>query len=356
MHKHYHAQMCAALQGEMKMKIISFAIPCYNSEGYMSKCIESLLPGGEDVEIIIVDDGSSDRTAEIADEYARTYPTIVKAVHQENGGHGEAVNTGLKNATGMYYKVVDSDDWVDAYAYSQVLSTLKRLLEEGTPVDMLLTNYVYEKVSTGHQRRMIYSALFESDHITNWSEMKHNVKGFTILMHSVTYRTQMLRDCGLCLPKHTFYVDNIFVYEPLPSVKTIYYLNVDFYRYYIGRDGQSVAEQTMVKRIDQQLRVNYRLVDAFDLWSIEEEHLREYMLGYLEMITVVSTSIAYVSKTEENLQKARDLWAYIKEKDERTYRHMRWGIFGGAMNLPGRFGRYVSVKCYKISQKFMGFN
>lgn len=338
------------------MKIVTFAIPCYNSEGYMRNCIESLLPGGEDVEIIIVDDGSGDGTAAIADEYAEKYPTIVRAIHQENGGHGAAVNMGLANATGLYYKVVDSDDWVDADAYRQVLDTLRKFVKEQTPVDMLLTNYVYEKVSEHHQRRMIYSLLFESDRITTWSEMKHNVKGFSILMHSVTYRTQMLRDCGLKLPEHTFYVDNLFVYEPLPYVKTIYYLNVDFYRYYIGREGQSVNEQIMIKRLDQQLRVNYRMIDAYDLWSIEEKHLREYMLSYLETITVVSTCLAYVSGTKENLHKAKALWKYIRDKDYRTYHHLRWGVLGGAMNLPGRFGRYLSVKAYRISQRFMGFN
>lgn len=90
----------------------------------MRNCIESLLPGGEEVEIIIVDDGSTkDRTAEIADEYAAKYPTIVKAVHQENGGHGQAVNTGLKNATGLYFKVVDSDDWLDEENYPKVLAS-----------------------------------------------------------------------------------------------------------------------------------------------------------------------------------------------------------------------------------------
>ena len=338
------------------MKIVTFAIPCYNSEGYMRNCIESLLPGGEDVEIIIVDDGSGDGTAAIADEYAEKYPTIVRTIHQENGGHGAAVNTGLAIATGHYYKVVDSDDWVDADAYRQVLDTLRKFVKEQTPVDMLLTNYVYEKVSEHHQRRMIYSLLFESDRITTWSEMKHNVKGFSILMHSVTYRTQMLRDCGLKLPEHTFYVDNLFVYEPLPYVKTIYYLNVDFYRYYIGREGQSVNEQIMIKRLDQQLRVNYRMIDAYDLWSIEEKHLREYMLSYLETITVVSTCLAYVSGTKENLHKAKALWKYIRDKDYRTYHHLRWGVLGGAMNLPGRFGRYLSVKAYRISQRFMGFN
>lgn len=338
------------------MKLISFAVPCYNSSEYMTKCIESILPGGDDIEILIVDDGSTDRTAQIADAYEEKYPGICRAIHQENGGHGEAVNTGLKNATGLYYKVVDSDDWLDYDAYMDVLRTLKRLVSEGTPVDMLLTNYVYEKVYTGHQRRMVYRYLFPTDTLCGWEDMKHNIKGFTILMHSVIYRTEMLRECGLKLPKHTFYVDNLFVYEPLPHVKTIYYLDVDFYRYFIGRAGQSVAEQTMIKRIDQQLRVNYRMIDAIDPWSLQEEHLRKYMLSYLEMITVVSTSIGYLSKSEENLKKIKDLWKYIKEKDPRTYHELRFGLFGGAMNLPGRVGRGISLRLYKISQRFMGFN
>ena len=142
----------------------------------------------------------------------------------------------------------------------------------------------------------------------------------------------------------------------MPYVKTIYYLNVDYYRYFIGRDGQSVSESNMIKRIDQQLLVNYRMIDAYDLWSIEEEHLREYMLAYLEMITVVSTSIAYISGSDTNLDKIKKLWKYIKEKDRRTYIHIRFGVLGNAMRLPGKFGRFLSVRAYKLSQKFMGFN
>ena len=125
------------------MKLLSIAIPCYNSAAYMEHCIESLLPGGEDVEILIVDDGSTkDNTARIADEYAAKYPTIVKAIHQENGGHGEAVNTGIANATGLYFKVVDSDDWVDAESYKEVLDTLRKLAGGEKALDMLLCNYV----------------------------------------------------------------------------------------------------------------------------------------------------------------------------------------------------------------------
>ena len=155
------------------MKLLSFAIPCYNSESYMKHCIESILPGGEDVEIIIVDDGSTkDRTAEIADEYAQKYPSIVKAVHQENGGHGEAVNTGLKNATGLYFKVVDSDDWVDIDAYMKILEKLRQFKDEGSQIDMVLANYVYEKEGAKHKKVMRQTG-FPKDRIFTWSDIKH---------------------------------------------------------------------------------------------------------------------------------------------------------------------------------------
>lgn len=95
------------------MKLLTVAIPCYNSQDYMEHAVETALVGGEDVEIILVNDGSSDKTAEIADRLQKEHPTIVRAIHQENGGHGAAVNTGLANASGLYYKVLDSDDWFD---------------------------------------------------------------------------------------------------------------------------------------------------------------------------------------------------------------------------------------------------
>ena len=107
------------------MKYISFAIPCYNSEAYMEKAINSILVGGEDVEIIVVNDGSKDGTQEIAERYQEKYPTIVKAVAKPNGGHGDAVNCGLEHATGKYFKVVDSDDWVDEEALYLTVTLLR---------------------------------------------------------------------------------------------------------------------------------------------------------------------------------------------------------------------------------------
>ena len=321
----------------------------------MEHCILSLLPGGDDVEILIVDDGSKDRTAEIADEYERKYPGIVRAIHQENGGHGEAVNAGIRNATGLFFKVVDSDDWVDYEAYMKILKKLRELAGGDTVLDMFIANYVYEKEGVRHKKIMRYSSL-PQDKIFTWNEAGRFHKGQYILMHSVIYRTQLLRECGLELPKHTFYVDNIYVYKPLPSVKHMYYMDVDFYRYFIGRDDQSVNEKVMIGRIDQQIKVNKIMIDQYDLRTIQNPKLRKYMTSYLDIMMTVSSIMLIRSGTQESLDKKKDLWQYLKNKDSGLYYKLYFGIFGRAMNIPGKGGRKVSVFAYKLANKVMGFN
>ena len=138
------------------MKVLTVAIPCYNSQEYMKKAIESVLPGGDDVEIIVVDDGSKDNTKEIGAQYEKQYPGIVKLISKENGGHGSAVNAGLANASGVYYKVLDSDDWFDKKSLLEVLKLLKRMIHEEIKLDMLIANYVYEKPSAGKRRIINY--------------------------------------------------------------------------------------------------------------------------------------------------------------------------------------------------------
>lgn len=337
------------------MKLLSVAIPCYNSEAYMSHAIESILTGGDDVEIIIVDDGSKDNTLKIAKEYEEKYPNIVKAVHQENGGHGEAVNTGLKNASGLYFKVVDSDDWLDDKALSQVLTLLRQMIEDSVKLDMLVCNYVYEKVSLNKQKVIDYRGAIPENKVISWSDTKHFRNSQNILMHSVIYRTKLLKDCGLSLPKHTFYVDNIFVYYPLPFVKTIYYLNVDLYRYFIGRDDQSVNEQVMMGRIDQQLRVNKMMIDCHDLTKIKNKRLRNYMVKYLVMMLTVSTVFLIKDGSEESLQKKDELWKYLEKKNKRLYQEVNRYFLGKSMQMTSKTGRRIIVMGYHISRKIYGF-
>ena len=339
------------------MKLLSVAIPCYNSEAYMGRCIDSLLAGGDEVEILIVDDGSTkDRTAEIADEYEQKYPGICRAFHQENGGHGEAVNTGLKNAQGIFFKVVDSDDWVDGEAYEEVLRTLRRVVYGNQTLDMLVCNFVYEKQGAKQKRVMNYRTAIPKNQTITWDEVKVFMLGQYILMHSVIYRTELLHQCDLKLPKHTFYVDNIFVYQPLPYVKTLYYLDVNFYRYFIGREDQSVNEAVMIGRIDQQIQVTKLMLDCHDLGKIPSRKLRHYMVRYLEIMMVISSILAIRSGSEENMEKKKELWQYVQKKNFLLYLRLRFGFLGQGMNLPGKSGRTVSIAGYKISQKFFGFN
>ena len=338
------------------MKYISFAIPCYNSEEYMEKAIESILKGGEDVEILIVNDGSKDGTHDIAKRYEKEYPTIVKAIDKENGGHGDAVNTGLSHATGLYFKVVDSDDWVDEASLYKILETVHEMVEKEKLVDMIVSNYVYEKVGVKHKKVIHYQNVMPQNRILTWRDMGHFRIGQYILMHSVMYRTELLRMCGLELPKHTFYVDNIYVYYPLPHVKTFYYLNVNFYRYFIGRDGQSVNEQNMIKRIDQQIFVTKTMINMYQMNKIANIKLRGYMINYLAIMMTVSSIIAIRSKNPENLVKKKELWGYLKHKDPKVYTKIRYGILGQTMNLPGKPGRKVSSLAYTVANRIFGFN
>ena len=336
------------------MKLLSIAIPSYNSQDYLAHAVESLLPGGDEVEILIVDDGSTDRTAEIADEFEARYPGIVRAIHKPNGGHGDAVMEGLRCATGLYFKVVDSDDWVDAEAYPKVLDTLRAYVDQ--PLDMLISNYIYDKVGSTHPYVMNYHHVLPENRVFDWSEASRFRKGQYILMHSVIYRTELLHRCNMTLPKHTFYVDDLYVYVPLKDVKRILYLNVDFYHYYIGREDQSVQEEIMIRRIDQFIKVNKLMFTDVDLNEIADEHLYRYMLNFLEIITTISSVMLIKSGTPEHLRMKDELWAFIRREKPEVYKKLRRRFLGRMMHLKTRPGRATVVLVYKISRKIYGFN
>ena len=343
----------------MQQKLITFAVPCYNSAAYMRHCIETLLTAGEQAEIILVDDGSvKDDTPAICDEYAAKYPTIVKAIHQENGGHGEGVNQGIRNATGLYYKVVDSDDWLDTDALKKVLARLTTLVARGTAPDMMICNYVYEHVEDNTTLTVRYTNVFPQNRLFNWTHVGHFRPDQNILMHSVMYRTEVLRKCGMVLPKHTFYVDNIFVYQPLPFVKSMYYMDLDLYRYFIGRADQSVNEKVMVTRVDQQLRVTYHMIKSHDLRKVCAEHnkLGRYMMSYLAMMMAISSIFLVIENTPESLGKRTQLWEYLRTVDSGLYHKMKYRAVSAFTAFPGYQGRRLSVGLYRLARKIYKFN
>ena len=298
------------------MKYITFAVPCYNSQDYMRRCVDSLLAGGRDVEIILINDGSSDDTGQIADEYQLRYPDIVRAVHKLNGGHGSGVNKGLELARGLYYKVVDSDDWLDAGAYRMLLARIRELcgggraeFGEGIP-DLFVCNYVYDHLDEGRKRSMDYRNIFPADEMCGWNDIGRFRPSQYLIMHALMFRTDVLRASGVKLPEHTFYVDNLFSYQPLPFAERIYYMDIDLYHYYLGRDDQSVNEKVLMKRIDQQIRVTELVAKSVDLKEVKKTYpkLAAYMTRNISiMLSISSIHLLLIATSEAERKRSPGL-------------------------------------------------
>lgn len=341
------------------MKKISFVVPCYNSQDYMERCIDSLLIGGEDVEIIIVNDGSKDNTKKIADRYQKKYPSIVKAIHKENGGHGSGVNAGIKNATGKYFKVVDSDDWLDKNALLKLLDEIKKMEKGKKEVDLIVCNYIYDHLYENEQKVMSYKNVFPIGKICTWNDIYYFNASQYLLMHSLLYKTSVLRKSKVELPEHTFYVDNIFAYQPLPFVKSICYFDLDLYHYFIGREDQSVNETVMIGRVDQQIRVTKIIASSLDLKVVKENYpkLYKYLVRVISMMITISSVYLLMKGDDESYEKRKELWKYIKEIDKNLYMKLRLTKLSGATYiLPGKAGGYITLKGYKLAQKIYKFN
>ena len=345
---------------EKEGKCLTVTVPCYNSESYLERCVESLLKERDGLEIILVDDGSTDRTGQLADQYARAYPDVVRVVHKKNGGHGSGVNAGLMLANGIYFKVVDSDDWLDEAAFHKLMSVLRfwcRTKEEKRP-DLVVCNYVYDHLEEGKTKAVRYGNLFPEQKICRWDEIGCFSPEQYLVMHALIFRTGVLYDCGLKLPEHTFYVDNLFANQPLPFVKTILYLDLDLYHYFLGREDQSVNEQVLMKRIDQQILVTKMVSGCADLKQVQKEHpkLADYLVRNLSIMLSISSIHLLLIGTEEAMEKRNELWEYMRRRGNGLYRKLRFGTVSGFTYLPGKAGTALTLAGYRLAKQCYHFN
>lgn len=336
------------------MKLLSITVPCYNSQDYMEKCIDSLLPGGEKVEIIIIDDGSTDQTGAIADAYAQKYPTIVKVIHQQNGGHGAGINQGLRHATGTYFKVVDSDDTLSD-DFPGFLQTLESC-EQCGGVDLLVTNYYYVHSDGVGDRSIRYTSALPEGKIFTWSQTSPFRLHQMLTIHSCTFRTQTMRQSSEPLPEHVFYEDNLMVYKTLPYVRRMYYHNADLYRYWIGRPDQSVQQNIMSKRYHHQILVTEKCFCCCHLDDIGEPMLRKYLKHELFMMFGISILFTRLNKSQQTDDALEQMWQNCTDFDPKWARHFRQRTPLRLICLPGTFGQNFSARVYKIANKIVRFN
>lgn len=336
------------------MKLLTVTVPCYNSQDYMANCIESLLVGGERVEIIVINDGSKDNTGAIADEYAAKYPDIVKVVHQENGGHGEGINQGLRHATGTYFKVVDSDDKVSS-DFVDYLDALEQYENQGG-VDLMVTNYFYTHSDGKGDRSINYSSVLTEGKVMAWADTKPFAIHQMLTLHSCTFRTELMHKWSTELPKHTFYEDNLMVYLSLPHVHRIAYMNRDLYLYTIGREGQSVQQNVMMKRYHHQILVTEMCFNSCHLDDVKEPRLKKYMKHELFMMFAISILFTRLNKTKQADADIEKMWQNCYAFDEKYANHFRNRSALWFINIPGKFGQNFSHLVYRFANKVVRFN
>ena len=339
-------------------KTLTFVVPAYNMTEYLERCVMSLIAAkrNDDIEVLIVDDGSSDGTLEMAQKFEARYPGIVRAIHQENKGHGGAVNTGIAAASGMYVKVVDADDWVGPESLEQVMAVLREEADSTEPIDMLVTNYVYDKVGKRNKHVVNFRHAMKAGERLTWNDLGHFGLAEYILMHALTYRTAVVRESGMQLPEHTFYVDFIYAYQPFPWVKTMKYLDTPFYHYFIGRDGQSVQTDVMIKRVDQLRLVNRLMTEATPERGTVPEGLYRYMIHFLAIESCVTSVFLILSRDPANYVKKTELWDAIDAYSPAIGKDVRSQLMSRALNLPGKTGRWIVRNGYLIAERIVVSN
>lgn len=337
--------------------VLTVVVPAYNSEVYLGRCLDSLV-GVDRVEVLVVNDGSTDRTAEIAADYARRHPQV-RVACQANGGHGGAVNTGVAQAQGDWIKVVDSDDWVDGTALSALIDTLRAFGANGTGPDLVVCNFSYDKEGRRHPFLQHNRRALPPGRVVSWDDIGRFPFGRYLSMHALVYRLRVLRDCGLELPRHTFYVDNLYAFIPLRGVRTLYYLDANLYHYAIGRPDQSVNEQVMISRMEQQLRVNRLLLaELAARWRdpVLPPPLRRYLLHYAEIVTLVSAVLLTRSGEPEHLTAKAELFRWLSLTDKELGRWFQRRPLVRLVNLPQTIGRPLAALCYRAAHRVFGFN
>ncbi len=332
------------------MKLLTVTVPCYNSQDYMEKCVRSLLLGGERVEIIIINDGSKDNTGAIADRLAAENPTIVRVIHQENGGHGAGINAGLRHATGKYFKVVDSDDEVSA-DFPTFLDTLAKV-----DVDLCVTNYYYVHTDGIGDRSINYSNALPQGRVFGWSDTKRFQLHQLLTIHSCTFRTEAMRACGGELPRKVFYEDNLMVCRTLPFVEKLYYMDMDLYRYTIGREGQSVQDDISRSRYTHHLLIAQEAFKTVRLDELTNKTHKQYMKHELFMLFCIATAFTRLNKCQEADEKLEQMWSACAAHDAKWANHFRKKTILFFAQIPGKVGQGIVGGAYKLANKVVRFN
>lgn len=291
-------------------KTLSVVIPAYNVEKYMDKCLGSFenIQALREMEILIIDDGSTDKTAEIAEKYCRKYPDQYRLFRKENGGHGSTINYGIKHAAGKYFKVVDGDDWVDTNVLPEFLNVLKKVDSDVVANDFVCIQDGTEKVL---KKRRAATNPYHYNREWGFAEA---VTEPIIPIHSMTVKTEILKENPIELDEHCFYEDQEYVLYPIPYCTSVYYTPLSVYMYRLGRSGQSVDMKMMQARRDQHMQI----IESLFEYNNRHRDIPQYKKQYLEK--GISEVVDNQYQIYLSMAKEKGIFEEMKAFDERLQR------------------------------------
>ena len=250
-------------------KILSIVVPAYNIEKYIKKCLDSFLDFADtnDLEVLIINDGSTDMTGSIVEKFCEKYPKLFKCITQENAGHGAAINTGLKYSQGKYFMIVDGDDWVNKRDFQILVGKLKKI-----DADLVVNNYTRVKNKT---EKLVCSNAPYYNKTVKFIDL--DIPKYYFVLSSICYKTEILKGMNLVLPEHIFYEDLVYIIEPMIYINNLVFLDISPYQYRVGIESQSTARENMVKNYEQHKKIVLRELEYYEEnknFSIQSQYIK----------------------------------------------------------------------------------
>lgn len=329
-------------------KLISIVIPSYNSASFLPETVPTFVNISESVrnkvEVIIVNDGSTDNTLEVANELATQYPDVVRVIDKENGGHGSTINAGIKNALGKYFKIVDGDDYVDSAEFERLLIALKSL-----DVDQIISPFVKDFYKE-QKKEIVGFESVQSGNIYDYDKFLELVQRIPE-MHSVIYKTSLLRENNIQLSEHCFYVDMQYNIFPMHLVKKVAYLNIPIYQYQLGHENQSVSLSSYIRNKKMHEHVIKSLVQYLNNY---EQKLTSTKIKYInEKITELNSIQTNIYLMDDSSIKGKKEWDEFREFLINNHLYSLNHPFGNKDKILAKFPHlwWLIAKVYQLQMK-----
>lgn len=292
--------------------ILSVAVPSYNVEKYLDKCLTSFSDDrfrGK-VDVMIINDGSTDGTAAIAKRYEERFPDVFRLINKKNGGHGSAVNCGIENAKGKYFRIVDGDDWVDTENLAKLIEKLEK-----TDADLVIDEKSEVDMESGEEKFFPLPENVEFDREYRFEDIcdRNDICTY-IMLHTLSVKTSLLRENSIKVLEKIFYVDVEFIIKATVEAKTALFADLNVYKYLVGNANQSVSCKNLVKNYSHHEKMVKEMVRFGLERNPENEHMKRYLDRRIVLLLNSHFNIPLIfdENRKRGLATAKEFRKYLK--------------------------------------------